>query len=207
MTAMTSETVLPRLSTGDLDLENLPDRLTDEMTDELDRFACSPLPDLIPCDKVKFQQSLRMMLAALPRRQSDDVSGELFVAAYEMQLGVWPEERIDMLLRYSLRECKWFPTIAECFDLTSMWRRKDKHTEDRRKARSAVGRENEQRRKDEWNWSERSSMLMTQKQVDNMAPVLHEIGLKCGALMRDESGKVVPVREWEGYVDEDGVEF
>ena len=71
---------------ADLDLTAMPERLDDAMLAEVEALANLPLPALPNCDSRSFRQALRMMLAALPRRQSDDVSGELFVEAYERQL-------------------------------------------------------------------------------------------------------------------------
>lgn len=168
---------------------------------EVAKVARSELPRLPACDSKTFGQVLRMMLAALPRRQADDVSGELFVAAYERQLGHMSKPQLQYMMDKALRTCRWFPTIAECFELASGWVRKDEHTERQRQAEILFTKENHARAHDEYRWSTESAMLMTQKMVDNMPPELHRIGLKCGALYKDNEGVVRPVKLWEG---EDG---
>lgn len=92
-------------------------------------IATSPLPPLIPCSDSHFNKVLRTMLAVLPRRQTDDVSGELFVSAYKHKLGHLPVEAINYIADKALGQCKWFPTIAECLELLEGWRRYDVHTE------------------------------------------------------------------------------
>src|SRR5690606_12106033 len=84
---VTIVTESPKLSTADLDLTALPARLDEETLEAVRSIANSPLPPLPPCDNQYFSQCLRMMLAVLPRRQADDIAGELFVAAYEQALG------------------------------------------------------------------------------------------------------------------------
>ena len=193
---MIEKTALPRLSTGDLDLENLPERLDDTMMAAVQKVAYSELPALPTCDSKTFGQVLRMMLAALPRRQADDISGELFVAAYERQLGHISRPQAEYLLDKALRTCRWFPTIAECHELLGGWRRSDEHTRRQVKAQNMMAAEERARANDRYDWSEKSSMIMSQKQVDDMPEALHRIGLKCGALYIDETtGKVRPVRE------------
>jgi hypothetical protein len=139
-----------------------------------------------------------MMLAVLPRRSADEISGELFVAAYERQLGGMPKAQAEYMLDRALKTCRWFPTISECIELANQWRRQDDDTRARTLAKKAIQREEEKRRRDQAQWSERSSMLMTQEQVDAMSESLQSIGLKCGALYKDDEGKVRPVREIEG---------
>jgi hypothetical protein len=76
-----------------------------------------------------------MMLAVLPRQNSDEITGELFVEAYTRQLGNWPQSAISYLVDQATRQCRWFPTIAECLDILSGWRRHDADT--MRKARAS----------------------------------------------------------------------
>jgi hypothetical protein len=165
---------------------------------EVEKIAAAPLPDLPICDERTFGQILRMMLAALPRRQADDISGELFVAAYERQLGHMSKPQAEYMMDKALRTCRWFPTIAECLELAGDWTRRDAAVIRREKARAIYREEMHQRDRDLRGWSEASSMLMTQKQVDQMPPELQRIGIKCGALYTDEAGVVRPVNAWEG---------
>jgi hypothetical protein len=69
-----------------------------------------------------------MMVAVLPRQAVDDLGGELFVEAYRRQLGEYPTDAISYLADEAMRRCKWFPTIAECHEIISGWRRWDADT-------------------------------------------------------------------------------
>jgi len=195
----TTATELPRLSTGDLDLTRLPERLTDNQLSAVLAVAEGSLPTVSPCDDRTFGQALRMMLAALPRRQADDLSGELFVAAYQRSLGHLSKPQVEYLLDKSLRTCRWFPTIAECLELLEEWRRDDEHTRRRALARKMFNAEHRARQEDDLRWGQESQMLMTQEHVDRMPETLKQIGLKCGALYEDDDGKIRPVREIENH--------
>lgn len=187
----TTGTVLPRLSTGDLDLTRLPSRLDDRQLAAVQEVAEAPLPTLPTCDERTFGQALRMMLAALPRRNADDVSGELFVAAYERQLGHLNRSQVEFLMDKALQRCRWFPTIAECLEIVGEWRRWDDDTKRRRLAQDAVSREGVARHREECDARRKAVPPLTQDAVERMSPALIEIGLKSGVLRRDESGNVV----------------
>ena len=73
-------------------------------------------------------ESLRAMLAVLSRQHSDDLAGELFVQMYQRQLADQPEAAIWYLVDQATRTCRWFPTIAECLEIISGWRRHDADT-------------------------------------------------------------------------------
>lgn len=98
---------------------------------------------------------LRTMLAVLPRRGSDDISGELFVSAYQHKLGHLPDQAISYIADKAMEKCKWFPTIAECLELLVGWRRYDEHTERKRLAQSLINAEREARRREQDTWSNR----------------------------------------------------
>ena len=89
---------------------------------------------------------LRTMLAVLPRRGSDDVSGELFVSAYQHKLGHLPNDAVSYIADKALETCKWFPTIAECLELLDGWRRVDVFTKRKYAAQELEHRENMARR-------------------------------------------------------------
>lgn len=139
-----------------------------------------------------------MMLAVLPRQSTDEVGGELFVAAYQRKLGHLPTAAINFLADKAMERCRWFPTIAECLEILEDWRRDDEHTRRKFQAHRIAQAEAHARSKDKYDWSSKSSTMMTQAQVDAMTPELHRIGLTCGALVRDETGKIVPARPIEG---------
>lgn len=192
--ARTSGMVPPRHSTDDLDLESLPNRLDDATLARVEAIARAPLPPLSPCDRQRFGQTLRMMLAVLPRRQADEISGELFVAAYERELAAWPNEAVAYLCEQSLRDCKWFPTISECLEILGGWLRDDEATKRRAKAMALSNRERTHRRDEEYAKARKERVSMTQVEVDGLPESMVRIGLACGALERDGDGTLRPAK-------------
>ena len=137
----TSATGLHEPWIADLDLESLPERLDDRQLAMVKRIAASPLPSLPPCSEIELVKCLRIMRAVLPRQISDDLSGELFVEAYARQLGEYPAAAIGYLADQATRQCRWFPTIAECLEILSGWRRWDADTMRRSDATRLANRE------------------------------------------------------------------
>lgn len=89
------------------------------------QIADAPLPQPEPCSDRHFNQCLRILLAALPKRNSDDLSGELLVSAYQRKLGGFCKDQISYLSDKALERCEWFPTIAECMAIIGEWKRND----------------------------------------------------------------------------------
>ena len=131
---------------ADLDLESLPERLDDTQMAAVKKIADAPLPSLPPCGDRHLLQCLRGMLAVLPRQNSDDVAGELFVEMYRRQLGEHPADAITYMVDQSTRNCRRFPTIAECLEILSGWRRWDADTMRRQAAHVRYYREKAARR-------------------------------------------------------------
>ena len=182
-------TVLPLRSTAGLDLTTLPDRLTDEQLATVEAMAAEPLPTLPPCDDRHFAKCLRIMLAVLPKQNTDELGGELFVEAYRRQLGHHSNEAISFLADRATASCRWFPTIAECLEILSGWRRSDEASRRRSHARQLAHREREQRR-----WEDLPTLpdrRMTQADVDTLPIHLRDLGLTMGYLIRDPAGNVV----------------
>lgn len=61
-----------------------------------------------------FFQCIRLWDAMLPKRQGDDIGGELMAKGYQRMLGYLTETQMGWLTEMVLDECKWFPTVAEC---------------------------------------------------------------------------------------------
>ena len=61
-----------------------------------------------------FLQCIRLWDAMLPKRQGDDLGGELMAKGYQRMLGHLTEQQMGWLTEMVLDECKWFPTVAEC---------------------------------------------------------------------------------------------
>ena len=186
-------TVLPEPSIDNLDLASLPPRLDDEMLERVTAIARTPLPDPEPANPRHFNQCLRVMLAVLPKRSSDDVSGELFVAAYQKKLGHYCDDAISFLADKAMERCQWFPTIHECIEIIGDWRRNDEHTRRRANAQNIAGVERVQRERDNQDWRTKHNHFgITQAEVDGMSEQMKRIGLACHALMHDETGAIVP---------------
>lgn len=184
----------PPLSTVELSLADLPDRLDDTTLAAVEMIARSPLPRLSSCDERHFAQCLRMMLAVLPRQQTDEVGGELFVECYRRQLAEWPDEAISYLASEATGRCKWFPTIAECREMLQGWRRSDEVTARRDRAAALASRERNLR------YAERLPPVepappLTQAMCDAMPAPLRRLGLSAGYLVENEDGSVSPAPE------------
>lgn len=187
------ETELRQPSTDDLDLANLPDRLDDAMLARVQDIASSPLPPEQPCDERHFNQCLRVMLSVLPKRAQDDVSGELFVGAYQRKLGKFSNAAISFLADKALERCRWFPTIAECYEILGDYRRSDDVVLRKIEAGRIAMAEDRARLGDRRRWQEvRHTEEWTEELIASLSPPLVNIGLACGALTRDENGKVIP---------------
>lgn len=100
----------------------------------VEALASSPLPPPIPCDEDYFLKCMTVMQASLPRRASDDMSGEALVDAYRWKLGSQPRSAISHLTSVALDRCKWFPTIAECMEIIGGWTRNDEALRTKRRA-------------------------------------------------------------------------
>jgi hypothetical protein len=142
----TSATALLARSIANLDLERLPERLDDSQLAMVRQIAEAPLPSLPPCDERHFMQCLRVMIAVLPRQASDDLTGEIFVGAYQRQLAYWPADAITYMMDQATRQCQWFPTIADCLEILSGWRRADADTLRKGRAEGLYRREVNARR-------------------------------------------------------------
>ena len=187
---------LPR-STDDLDLTSLPERLDDATFARVQDIALSPLPPITPTDERHLNQCLRVMLAVLPKRNSDEVSGELFVAAYQKKLGHLHRNAVSFLADKAMEKCQWFPTIAECLEIVDDWRRDDEHAKRRNKAAAILRAERQQREAEaatRHKLTERPwDFELTQEFIDGLSPEMIRIGLACKALRENDEGKVV---EW-----------
>ena len=111
-------------ATRDAASDRLP-RLDDQQMNALAVVANAPLPALPPIGERDLKQSLAVLDSALPRRNSDDASGRLMLAAYERKLGQMPKEQFDHMCNAILERCRWFPTIAECLEIAGEWTRRD----------------------------------------------------------------------------------
>lgn len=161
-------------------------RLNDTQLAELERVAAIPLPALPPCDERHFTQCLRVMTAALPRQGSDDLSGELFIAAYKRKLGHMPKDQINYITDQALERCKWFPTIAECMSIGAEWERNDEAVRNQANAIAAIGREKQQRMEEAMQAMRDGTI--SQSEIDALPPRWQSIGETRGYLRRGDDG-------------------
>lgn len=157
----------------------------------VEAIARSPLPRLPSCDERHFAKCLRLMLAVLPRQQTDDIGGELFVEAYRRQLAEWPAEAISFLANIATSECRWFPTIAECLEILQRWRRSDDAARRKEHARMLATRERNARHTESLPPVDPPPPL-TQEGVDAMPEALRRLGLKAGYLIQNDDGSYSP---------------
>lgn len=197
--SMTSGMVSPAHLIANLDLSNLPERLDDATLDRLKEVARLPLPPEDACDARHFGQCLRIMLAVLPKRSQDDLSGELFVAAYQRKLGDRSNAAISFLADKAMERCQWFPTIAECLDILSEYRRSDELLTKWLDLRRIVSSEEKKREIEGLRFRNNRAADLTQEDVDAMPDYLKRIGIAAGALMVNEKGRTVlqPAIDWK----------
>lgn len=157
-------------------------RLDDAQMRQLVVIAEAPLPALPPVEEKHLNQSVAVLDAALPRRNADDASGKLMLAAYRRKLGHMPKEQIDYLCNAILERCRWFPTIAECLEIAGEWQRRD--AIERARARNLVERE-QQARMDDAHRRLKWSDDVTQAEVDGWPESWKRIAATQGLLHRD----------------------
>lgn len=156
-------------------------RLSDDQMQALIAVANAPLPALPPVEERHLNQSVAVLDAALPRRNTDEASGKLMLAAYRRKLGHMPKEQIDYLCNAILERCRWFPTIAECLEIAGEWERAD--AREKARARNLIERERQARFDDAMRrlrWGE-----ITQAEVDSWPERWKEIAATQGDLYRD----------------------
>lgn len=96
------------------------------------------MPVLAACSDNAFDEQFRVVLASLPKRNSDDVSGELMTRAYRGKLGAFSAAQIAFLWDAVLERCQWFPSIAECLTILAEWERDDAAVKLQERAKTMV---------------------------------------------------------------------
>ncbi len=129
-------------------LSSLPVRLDDATLAKVEAVAAAPLPALPPCDDRHMTQCLGILDAALPRQSAGEANGKLRLAAYKRKLAHLPAEAISYLADQALDRCRWFPTIAECVEIVSEWKRSDEPVQAKARAQAIARREREARMDD-----------------------------------------------------------
>lgn len=136
------------------------------------------------------------MSAVLPKQSKDELDGKLFVAAYRRILQEYSRDAISYLTEEAMRNCRWFPTIAECLQILESYRRDDDDTQFRWAVEERIRKERNAR------WEEKrlaepemDRRPLTQEDVDRLPPYLVKLGLSIGAIKYDATGTLVPVNE------------
>lgn len=114
-----------------LDLAKLPRRLTDGMIARLEAIVNCRLPKPAPCRVGEFNAIMAGLQACLPSQHRSDISLEAQAEAYGKMLGGYPLAAIKHLERQVLKQCRWFPTIAECITILEGFTAQDPLTEKR----------------------------------------------------------------------------
>jgi len=128
------------------------------------------------------------MMTAMPRRASDDLGGKLLVETYRKMLGSAPREALHYMAERALRECEWFPSIAECTKLLSSWQRSDAPSKQKALASAIAEREVAARQSDAQDAMENvmarlQNGEMSQAQVDELPRQFRSIAEARGLLM------------------------
>lgn len=157
---------------------------------EAKQIARSPLPVLAACSDNAFDEQFRVVLASLPKRNSDEVSGELMTRAYRGKLGAFSAAQIAFLWDAVLERCQWFPSIAECLTILAEWERDDDAVKLQERAKTMVF----------WERQNRFDATMAalaagdcdQAEIDAMPDRWKEMAVTYGHLQRDDDGRFVP---------------
>lgn len=141
------------------------------------------------------------MSAVLPKQSKDELDGKLFVAAYRRILQEYSRDAISYLTEEAMRNCRWFPTIAEYLQILESYRRDDDDTRFKAAIYARINQENRHRWEEERQAElDRPPVIvrnqLTQEDVDCLPPYLVKLGLSLKTIEYDETGKLVPV-EWE----------
>jgi hypothetical protein len=167
----------------------LTDRMDDAALTAMLDLAAAPLPAPELCSRDHFNQCLLVMLAVLPKRNSDAVSGKLLIAAYQKKLGSYPHDQISYLADQATCRCEWFPSIAECISIMGGWQRNDEAVRIRRGAQVAARQERQARFDDIM--AALAAGSLCQADVDALDSWSKEVGETRGYLRRQEDGTYV----------------
>lgn len=153
------------------------------------KIADQPLPALEACSPDHFKKCLRILLANLPKRNSDDLSGNLLVDAYSRKLGGFSREQINFLTDRALDGCDWFPTIKQCLSIIAEWKRDDDALRLQEKAKSMVLWDR-QARFDEM-MGRLAAGTVGQDEIDGLPEQWKAVGETRSYLRREEDGRYV----------------
>lgn len=167
------------------------------------KIAEAPLPALEACSVNHFDECLRILLASLPKRNSDDLSGDLLIRAYSGKLGGFSEGQINYLLDRALERCEWFPTIAQCIAIIGEWQRNDAPLLLQERAKSMVLWDRQ--RRFDGVMAHLAAGTFTQDQIDALPDSWKVVGETRGYLWAKDDGsytaRILPNGETVRYPD------
>lgn len=173
-------------STDPLDLTRLPARLPDNLLERVRAISLAPLPDYGSCDPEHFDKCMKL-LALLPRKADDEATGELRHKLYRKKLAHYPSGAWSFLTQEAHDKCDWFPTIKEAKAILDSWPEPTKARLRKARAGRLVRDELQRRFEDQHRLP---PPPLTQQHVDELPSSLVNVGIACGALVRDPEGKV-----------------
>lgn len=157
------------------------------MLAKVEAIANAPLPAPETCGEEHFAKVLRTLLAVMPKRGSDDISGALLIEAYEAKLSGYPKEQISFLGDRAMERCQWFPSIAECIQIMEGWERSDQHVVRQRRAAAAARHEREARFDDMM--ARLAAGKVDQEEINRLDPWTKEVAETRGHLRREDDGR------------------
>jgi hypothetical protein len=141
-------------------------------------------------------------MSQLPRKEADELKGELMKNTFERLFSAQPREAIDFLALEALKRCKFFPTPAECNAILEEWKRSDPAFRLKERAKLIVRRER-QARFDDTNQALKLGQL-SQEQIDALSDWQKAVALGLGYLQQLEDGSLVarPDTRWIKFIEE-----
>lgn len=176
-------------------LRELPTSLSDEQFEQVKAIAKADVPPLPRIGPNAMSEALTLLDSSLPRRKSDDATGELRLRAYRECLSHLRADEMWWTVREAIKRCQFFPTVKELLDIAEGWQRRDDATEAHRLARLLASREVNRRLVAQSRKA--PAPPLTQEFIDKMDPEMRSLGLKLGHLI-ERDGKIIPNPEPEG---------
>lgn len=134
------------LEARELDVDSLPAVPSQQQVALLKELASVAPAMPAPASQQHLDQCLRVLDAALPSRNKDEVGGKLMRAAYHRMLASYPKDAVDFAMEQGLRRFRWFPTISELTELMKEWHRSDWPWVQHHKAVNRLREESQRRR-------------------------------------------------------------
>lgn len=176
---------LPSISVSDWPT---PQELRSMPLEKVRMIASTPLPELAAYSPNKFQERLRFLFS-LPKKNVDDIGGEVQRAIYTTKLGRMPCEQLDFLIDYAIDNCRWMPSVAECLEIAEKWQRMDNAFRCKRVAKTLLFEDKEKRFAA--TMSALAARTYSQSQIDALPEYWAQVAEERGYLCRIDGGFVL----------------